>query len=254
MVYTITLGFCPARILEASLENYYATRAIKDSFCHVLLDQHYPIEKEANRTLIKALCSKYGIKYVDAGKNLGLHEGFNLALRSIDLNPEDKVIAFDPDSYPESYGWDEALCDALDEKEIGWATVMNPRCEEELRKYGFDMINRPGKAELWITRRDIVNSTCAWRGDFLIKSKGLIENRPFYGHLEAPMWAKLQEQNLKWAFLYGFKESDHLRFMHDREYVEYKWAHAHLKEWDGDFESWLAAGKPLSDRAPVFLP
>jgi len=77
---------------------------------------------------------------------------------------------------------------------------------------------------------------------------GICEDRPFYGHLEAPMYHKIKEGlGLEWAFVHGFPDTDELRLMHDREYVEYKWVHAHDQTWDGDFESWLEAGKPMKN-------
>ncbi len=253
MVYVITLGFAPHRIWTPSLFSYGMGKTVVAR--HLFLDQNYPLDKDANSAELKSICDALGIEYLNAGRNLGLHEGFNYVLRSIDLKPDDVVIALDPDSMCEVAGWDEALCDALKIPDVGWATLMNPRCEDELKKYGYDVGVTLGGKEVWFTRQAIVNSICAWRGDFLIHSKGLTENRPFYGHLESPMYEKLKAAKLRWAFLVGYPETDQQRLIEDRIYQIYKWEHAHLQSWHGDFESWLAAGSPRSEEDdPAKLP
>ena len=255
MIYVFTLGFAPARILEKSFEQLYKTTSLgSKNFVHVYLDQHYPIDKERNMGACRIICDMYGITYIDAGKNLGLHVGFNKMLDLVNLKPDDVVIAYDADSFPTESGWDSALISVLSDPNFGWVTIMNPRCKQELIENGYE-VHDVAAYEVWTPRKDIVNSTCAWRGDFLIRSKGLHESRPFYGHLESSMWGKPNEQGLRWGFLPAFPESDHLRDLHDRDLVVYKWCHAHLKSWDGDFESWLAAGKPNpEDNAPARLP
>jgi hypothetical protein len=254
-VVTLSLGFAPARLVDLSLTAYRKTRNPDLPYEHVLLDQHYPVDKEANRQAVRQLCDLYDVEVLDAGRNLGLHEGFNWALRQLRLQPQDIVIAYDLDSLPLTPGWDMALVRAIAGDETGkivWASLLNPRSEADLRARGFDRRQIDGYLELWVTKTAVTNSICAWRYGWLQSVGFLQEPRAFYGHLEAAMFSRLGDR--QWAFLPGWTESDELRNQHDRAYVVYKWCHSHLNSWPGDFESWLAAGSPNPEDAPDRLP
>lgn len=252
MIFVFTLGFAPHRILKKGLDQFKLTSTT--GHLHVYLNQHYPINKVENEHACDLERFMNGILRLDHGKNLGLHIGFNALLEYVKPKPDDVVIAYDPDSFPIQKGWDKAMVDVLKDKSFGWITIMNPRCKRELLEFGYteEVVNGH---RVWVTKKDIVNSTCAWRAEFLIKTQGLHESRPYYGHLESVMWNKMKAMNLKWGFLVDFEESDELRDLHDRDYIVYKWCHSHLSSWDGDFESWLLAGKPNpEDNAPEQLP
>ncbi len=253
-VITISLGFVPARILAPSLDAYRATRNPALSYRHYLLDQHYPVDKEANRIAIREICRREGVEVLDAGRNLGLHLGFNEAMRMIAPAPDDIVIAYDPDSTPTTPGWDMALVRAIlgdPWQKIVWASLMNPRSEADLHARGFTKSASDGFIETWKTHAAVTNSICAWRAGWLQKVGGLSEPNAWYGHLESSMWAKLQATQSDWAFLPGWREVDSLRDLHDRSYVVWKWVTAHLGSYTGDFESWLAAGSPNPEDHPT---
>jgi hypothetical protein len=252
-VKILTLGFMDSGIIEKSFSQLYATKNPVLKTEHHVLWQHYPINKDRNFDELKSICKKYGAILHDAGKNLGLHDGFNYLVRAARCGPGDIVIGYDPDSYPTESGWDMALVRAIwGSTDTVWASLMNPRSREELTARGYDRAKVDGHIEVWKAKTAVVNSVCAWSVDWL-KSVGMLtENRPFYGHLESAMWGKLGKK--RWAFLPGWGESDHLRWAHDQKYIEYKWVHAHLKTWDGDFESWLNAGAPIKETAPPKLP
>lgn len=244
-VFCITMAFMPERMVRRSLAAHASTRNPALAYPHYLLDQHYPIEKLSNRAALRHLAAEYGLEVLDAGRNLGLHDGFNWALQQIAPHDDDIVIAYDPDSIPTATGWDLALVRAL-EGSSGvnvWSSLMNPRSLADLTERGYDVGTVDGYLKTWATRTAVTNSVCAWRVGWLRKVGFLQEARPWYGHLESVMWSKLGGK--RWVFLPGWPESDELRDEHDISYVHYKWAHSHLKSWDGDFESWLKAGSPL---------
>lgn len=256
-IFAVTLGFMPVRILERSLRRYAATRHGGLEYRHVLLDQHYPLDKEANRAAVRALCRELEIEVLDAGRNLGLHHGFNYVLQQLSPAPDDIVIAYDGDSTPLGQGWDLALVRAIlgdPERKIVWASLSNPRSAKDLAERGYSEKLIDGHLPVRITKTAVTNSVCAWRFGWL-QSVGLLsEPSAFYGHLEAAMFSKLGSN--QWAFVRDYVESDELRDLHDRAYVVYKWCHAHLRSWPGDFESWLAAGSPNPEdkSAPSRLP
>ncbi len=250
------MAFMPERMVRRSLAAHAATKNPAFKYPHYMLDQHYPIDKAANRAALRRLASEYGLEVLDAGRNLGLHDGFNWALREIAPHDDDIVIAYDPDSMPTALGWDLALVRAL-EGSSGmnvWASLMNPRSLLDLEERGFTRGQVDGYLETWATKESVTNSVCAWRVGWLRSVGFLQEARPWYGHLESTMFNKLGGK--RWVFLPQWGESDQLRDDHDIQYIHYKWAHAHLKSWDGDFESWLAAGSPMPNEkdAPSILP
>lgn len=244
-VYAITLCFNKPSVVEASLRRFYATKNPSLEVRHVLVDQCYPMpSRSAVTAKLMALAAEFNCILIHPGRNMGLHHGWNWAMNQLPLQPEDILIGYDPDSNPISHGWDMALATALSDPKVGWASLMNTRCEPELRERGFTerMIQH---VQVWRAHRPVVNSICAWRASFLLAAGGLQEPTNYYGHLEAAMWAHLEKQGLEWVFLPGWRENDELRNMADREYLLYKWSHAHLGSWPGDFESFLAAGCPI---------
>jgi len=244
-VITITLGFVPARIWKQSAAAYAATRNPLLRYKHYFVDQHYPLKKEKNRVALRKICEEHGIEVLDPGKNLGLHDGFNWALRQI--NPPDHavIIAYDPDTNPLGQGWDMALVRAIrgDSKQnVVWASLIHEQAAKELEERGYERRKADGYIDLMVTRRPVMNSISAFSYGWLKRVGGLSEPTAFYGHLEAAMYDKLGGRD--WAFLPGWAENEVLRAKQDKEYMTYKWVHAHLQTWKGDFESWLAAGKP----------
>lgn len=254
MVVAISLGFVSARILDHSLQAFYDTKNPNLQIRHFLLDQHYPIDKDRNRAEIRRLCERHGVTVLDAGCNLGLHDGFNWALKKAVRPEDDIVIAYDCDSTPVGQGWDMALVRAIRgdrEQKVVWASLGNPRTMKEIKERGYAEKKADGYLDLWVTKAPIVNSVCAWRIDWLREVGFLSEPRPWYGHLESEMYAKLGQK--QWAVLPQWSESDHLRDLHDRAYVVYKWHLSHLKTTDADFETWLKTW-PGEDLAPSQLP
>lgn len=248
MVHFITLGFAPSRILEKGMQYFYETiKTPVENYQHHYLEQCYPVDKASNIEACVNVVSALNMIYYSKGLNLGLHQGFNHILNNIDLKDDDIIIAYDPDFHPLREGWDVALVNVLKDPRIGWATLANPQSVREMTERGYEAGNINGET-VWITHSAVTNITCGWKASFLKRAGGLTENRPFYGHLEAPMFHALTVQGLFWAFVHGYPDSDDLRNMHDQDYTDYKWVHAHEQTWNGDFESWLNAGKPREDK------
>lgn len=257
MIYAISLAFMPARIVRESFEAFYATCNPELPLFHVLLDQHYPVDKAENQVELEAICGEFDVAYLRAHQNLGLHRGFNFCLEELAVTASDIVIGYDPDSHPVSEGWDMALVRAIQgdpEARIVWASLMNERAYPEILKRGYDQRVVDGYIEVWEPKQPTVNSICAWRCDWLLEHGGLDQPRPYYGHLESTMWNRLGPYS--WAFLTGWSETDEIRDLHDRDYVHWKACHSHLQSFDRDFEAWLESGKPippgvsLPDRIP----
>lgn len=255
MIYTITLGFVPARIWERSLDAYQRFKSPGLDYVHIFVDACYPIDEIENRRQLHKLCADNGVKVISPGRNLGLHGNFNFALNHIGFGCDDIIIAYDADSSPISPGWDRALVDALRiDPRLAWSSLLNSRSKRELAQRGYDR-RFANQIELWVTKTAVVNSICAWKGSFLKSTGGLHEPNAYYGGLEVDMFPRMKALGLEWGFLPQYEEDDSLRDMEDEEYRKYKWAHAHLNQWPGDFKSFLEAGCPINDpAAPHRLP
>lgn len=256
-VHTITLGFAPSRIWGQSMARYAAARNPDLVYKHWWVHNHYPVDKQRNEAENAMICRRYGVEWIDPGRNLGLHDGFNWALAQIKPQPEDIIIAYDPDSFVETPGFDMALVRAIrgdPERKAVWSSLMNPRSERDLLARGYRPRKADGYLDLWATKAAVTNSVCAFSAAWLAKVGGLTEPGPWYGHLEAAMHSQLGKS--EWVFLPGWRESDKLRDLHDRAYVVYKWELSHTKTTQLDFESWLAGWDPVADtsHAPTKLP
>ena len=244
-IHAITLAFANEAILERSIEAFHTTRNPDLRIDrHVIVDQHYPLRYEVVRACLDRLAVRFPtIEIVDPGRNLGLHDGFNWALKALDPHDDDIVIGYDGDSLPIKPGWDMALVRALSARRrdqlgsIVWSSLANPRTIADIKLRGYDRVKVDGYLELWLTRTAITNSVCAWRVGWLRKVGWLQEPKAFYGHLESTMWGKLAGN--RWAVIPDWPESDELRKLHDRLYVIYKWRHSHLSNWPGDFASFI---------------
>lgn len=250
-VYAITLCFNNPAVVAASLDRFYQTRnpdlILKQ---HLLIDQHYPLpSKDETRRAVQAVADRHGCRVLRPERNLGLHDGWNWACSHLDLQDDDILIGYDPDSWPLTPGWDMALVTALSkDRRAGWASLTNVRSRRELeQKSCFEERVTDGYLRVWSTRLPVVNSVCAWKWGFLRKCGGLWEPKAYYGHLETWLFDRLKEQALDWVFLVDWTEDDTLRGRTDLEYIRWKWAHSHLGTWPGDFESFLAAGCPMPE-------
>lgn len=257
-VYAIVMAFMDSDIINKSLMAFHETKNIDLPVKVYILNNHYPLNYEINQIKLKEIAKRYGAKLLDPGKNLGLHNGFNFCVDQIKPDDNDILIGYDPDSLPLQYGWDMALVRAIlgdPAKRAVWSSLMNPRSLKDISDRGYDKRKADGYIEIWETKLPVTNSICAFHAGWLKSVGGLQEHSNFYGHLESCMYEKLDRKKQGWVFLPGWTESDCLRDSHDRDYVIYKWCHSHLKSWDGDFKSWLEAGKPFEDKpAPKRIP
>jgi GT2 family glycosyltransferase len=243
-LFTVTLAYAPAATLRAGIERFYETRDTDD--WHLVIDQHYPSQSgEPASMAIAELRQQYGFAYLDPGKNLGYHGGFNAGMeffRDI-MKDRDALVCYDPDSWPEEHGWDRAIRNAMETfPELGTCGIMGPIGHREIRERGYTVAGSIGNRVIWRSQEAIIASLQAWRVGFIRQSGGFQEPNPYYGGIEAAMWAHLKQQGLDWGVLPYFNDSDRLRKQKDPRYREWQWAHAHLKTFQGDFAEFLTSG------------
>ena len=260
MIYIVSLIYAPPRIYNRSMRELYESElweyatirwpepvaAIQNlislddaaSFkkksisrsMHVILDQHYPLN---SRRIRQADFPQATI--LDAGRNLGLHEGYNYVFDQIKPNPEDIIIGYSGDSLPPvSYTRD--IFRALELPDVVWATCTVDQNLRELDERGYGRVAEG----VWLAKAPCTNTVCAWRYGWLESVGGLSEPCKYYGHLESHMWAKLKQTGERWAFLPRCRLKQDPSFPdHDELYTLWKYHHAHKRDFDGDFKEFL---------------
>jgi hypothetical protein len=250
-VWTITLCHNDPEIISDSLRQYYATKSPKVETIHVLVDQHWPINKIACKRSLESLARDYKCVLLDPGRNLGLHDGFNWAMNQFAIPDNAGIIGYDPDSWPIQSGWDEAMCKAfMGDPTINWISLWHQHAYSQLIAEGaaYANIETINGIELQTLKRAVMNSVCMFRAGWLKSVGGLYEGNKYYGGLEVAMWEKIKPG--RWVFLPGFLED--LR-LHDRVhpwYREYKWRHAHLRDFTGTFEEYVTLRESTDPSQP----
>jgi hypothetical protein len=228
MNYILILGFANRPTAERTLAEFMRTKTSDAQV--VVLDNHYPGMSD----FWLSWCTENDAMYIDAGKNLGLHHGLNFMLKQLGAKKGDKIIGFDPDTNPETVGWDEALFRALDIQNVVWASLWNDHSAGEMRERGWTGSVENG-LNIWQTHKPVVNSICAFDVGWVLDVCGFQEPTEYYGGLECAMFALLKK---RWVWLCDYKEGKFDVDLQDIEYKNYKWAHAHLG-WQGSFDTWL---------------
>lgn len=232
-----------SEIVADSIAQYYRTKSKEVETVHVLLDQHWPLEREKTREHLQAIAKQYGCLYIDSGRNRGLHEGFNYALSQLTIPDNAMVIGYDPDSYPVTIGWDMAMCEVfVADPRIQWLSLWHQHATRQLLHEGagmhLEMIHGHRVRQV---SRAVMNSVCGFRMGWLRRIGGLYEVLPKYGGLEVHMWPKIDG---RWVFLEDFQEQPALYDRMNPLYKEWKWRTAHLGEPQIDFGEWLKLSRP----------
>lgn len=248
-LFTVTLAYAPSLILRAGIGQLYRTREMDD--WHLIIDQHWPLDQDNVGHAIRELRIRHKISYIDPGKNLGYHGGFNAAMQFFGdiMRDEDAIVCYDPDSWPEQRGWDRAIFDVMRTRpQVATCGIMGPIGHREVRERGYTEYPYDySGAGYWRPKQAIIASLQAWRVGFIRSICGFHEPNPFYGGIEAEMWAHLERKGLQWAVLPKFSDSDRLRQQKDPQYREWQWAHAHLKNFHGDFGEFLQSGMKVEN-------
>ncbi len=243
-VWMLTCGFNRVDIAQEALARIYCTKHLGgEGFKHVFLNQHYPFDKKRNAEQLRALCEgQYGGRWMDAGRNLGLHEGLNYMLETLgaEIGERDYIIMADLDNYPREEGWDEALIRVLHaDPTIGQTTLWNPTLDTHPHGISWHSERVVNGIRVKIPNNAFVRTITAWRAREIRKLGGWIEPVAFWGHLESAMTEKYRRLGLGDAYLPDFFESSAPCSRINPEYHEWKVAHAHHYTVKVDLEQWL---------------
>lgn len=244
MYHVLVISLChnDPNLIEKSLDQLQATRDKTNvQMDIVMVDQHWPIDKENTHLRLKEIAAKNNAKLLDFGKNLGLHKGFNAAFLSQNFPDNGMVIGYDPDTWPVTYGWDKAMCDTfVSDPSIGWLSLWNESSDREIIEQQKGLKTAViGGHTVHVLDYAVMNSICGFRSGWLKKVGGLVEPNEFYGGVECAMWNHLQEHKMKWVFMRDFKEIPELRWRAPRAYIVWKDLHGREGTVKVSFEDWL---------------
>lgn len=251
-IWLFTPSFCKADLLEDCLKHIYLEKFSKDiwsSLLHVIIDNHYPVDQENNSRRLKELAAKYGCIYVDSGKDLGLHEGVNNAMKVVGVKSEDFFIGCDPDDRP-SHGWIQALVRTMTADPSIAVLGLNFWVIEWRKGQGALTEKQVGEDTVWVHPGVEMWNIAAFRTSWLLEIGGLKQPNAYYGGLEAHLHHHMAIRGLKLAYLPEYRsdaaalDRDNPLFF-DADYRQ--WKTDHVAGFKGSFEEWLKQhrkGKP----------
>ena len=240
-LWTITLLYNRPAIVQEAIGQYYKTRGLGgEGFQHVFVQHHYPFDKKRTREETKKVCEGVGGLYLDPGKNLGLHDGFNWAMAQLPIEDHHYVIMYDGDNFPVNPGWDDALVRTLfyDEK-LTWTTLWNPEIKNTHGRLRWERRTIVDHIRVWTPSAPYVKTVSAWKAGRLKEIGGFSEPTGYWGHLESAMHNKIRPRGWLDAFLPDYYESSAPSHRIDPEYHAWKVAHAHTFKVKVDLEQWL---------------
>lgn len=235
--FAISLCHNDPEVIKESIEQFYKTTS--GNIRHGLLDAHWPINKEGTRAVMEELREKYGCEIYDAGKNIGLHSGFNFVFEQMKVPRDSLIIMYDPDSFPISQGWDWAMLDIIKaDPTMAWLGLWHPHCEVELKQEKRAVYENIAGFNVWTAHTPCMISVNAFNSNFLHDVGGLSEPCPLYGGLEVEMFPKLTDLGYRQGFLEDYKEIGN-HFKINPHYTDWKRQTTHGGEEQIPFPEWL---------------
>lgn len=240
-VWLITPSFCKANLLAKFLEHIYKTPP-KTEFTHIIIDNHYPIDKETNRKKILTLAMGYKCKYIDSGKDLGLHRGLNNAIIKAGIEPGDILVGCDPDDLP-SPGFLDIFYEVMKE---------DPRLAVSCASFG--VIEQRVKEGVPFAKREIAGhpilihptiemwNVAAFNMQFIFDMGGFHQSHAYYGGIEVALQQAWNRRGMYYGYLPEINSEYAMvdrtdKTLFDPEYRE--WKTAHIGGFKGSFEEWL---------------
>lgn len=240
--WLFTPSFCKAAMLRDLMEHIHRSPKDLEGMTHVVIDNHYPVNKEKNREEIRSIAHQYGAIYVDSGFDRGLHDGINNAMKFVGVTPEDTFIGCDPDDRP-SPGWTEALL-AVRKADPKIAVLALNFWVIDMRKkqHGLPVKSVAGHNVIYHPSVECWN-VAAFDLKLIFESGGFREPNKYYGGLELALQEAWRKKGQCLAYL------EHIRSdaavvdrndprVYDADYGTWKLDHA-TKGFTESFETWL---------------
>ncbi len=237
--------FNNTRTMSLGLERCYAMSSGTQPITHVLLDQHYPLNRGETKRFIDNFAKAKGALVLDPGKNLGLHRGWNWACEQLELHhglkDDDILLGVDPDSWPLTRGWEAAMVKALEnwqQTKVPWVGVASEVLHHlpgaTWRDWELNGLKvRTPDQNCWF------QSLCAFVWGPLKEIGNFWEPNDWYGDLEKNLHPRYRAKGWEFAWLMDYwDEPRKLDSLEDPEYAEWKEALAHRGDTNLDFKDY----------------
>lgn len=241
-IWAMTMSYNQKDLIERSLSSFYGS-CVSKIYNHILCDQRYPLPSaHENEAFLHDMCDLYGLEYFTVGKNLGYHEMQNEVIRRFPLSDEDILINYDPDSMIQdgSEDWLSAIELAFTrDPTLAVVGLNNTTIDRELNERGYFDEHIGDLLTLRFMKMPVIMSIVAWKVGFIREVGGLKESSSMYGGIETTMFPILCAHGKRWAVLKDYWEDISLNRQADPEYNAWKHRHGYLRNFEGDFESYL---------------
>lgn len=240
--WIVTPAFCKAAVLEENFKNIASAPPM--GYKRVIIDGHYPVDKDENRKRIQQLCADYGAVYLDPGCDLGLHKNLNYAIDTLGIGPEDVMYGLDPDDFP-APGSIEKI-EAIMQADRGIAVCANgwSLIDQRVREGRLTMAAVAGHV-VYFHKSVEMFRCCGWNMRFIHSlPQKFHQPNNYYGGLESYLFPKWAAQRLKLAYIQDTCDNITL----DRSNPNYfdpalrKYKDAHLSGFKGSFEEYIRSG------------
>ena len=244
-LYIITVMHMDYQIIVNSLNKFMSTTSFNrpEITEWVFVDNCYPINPEQTSSVINTLCdimNGFGIKcdVIKPSKNLGGHGGSMFAVEyfksKYDIQYNDLILGYDPDSIPKEQFWLNAMIDVMTtDMKMAYLSLTHIAIKNNEKEKTFEMINN--LLVMYFKVPEMFNVTI-FRAGFLMEV-GLESPVEFYGHIESVLWQKTRNKNLKNGYLFDHVELEN-PIPHAKEYVDWKRLHA-SGEFTGNFDKYI---------------
>jgi hypothetical protein len=243
-VFVVTSAYCQAGLLAHGLKRFEAIKTPGLIYRHVVVGGHYPFPNKAhNEVCLRRICDAFGVEYMQPEYDLGSAQTQNWCLQQLDIQPGDAFINLDPDAMCSVRGWDKAMFDVLSsDPECALIHCISPPVQDMIDegKTPIEIKHVSGYQLAVPLRPDQFNLTM-WRYSVIHDFGGILQQHPYYGQVEIPMYMAIREKGFYNAYLLGFREDERGKDMHDPEFTMWKRAHAHDMTYMGKFEEYCQA-------------
>lgn len=234
-VWVVTLCHVDIHVLDASLNEFYATTKYDEFYTHILVDHHWPINTWQHRHDLLYLAERYRCKVMTPYENVGGAGGLNWAMQNLPWKEGDLLLGYDPDSFPKNKNWVTAMADVLKDPKYGGislkinADLFTKEWDREVVNYSHRVM-RPAKGGI-----EMFNVSM-WDME-VIDEIGGFHDIKYYGGVETPLLSKFNRHGFKHGYLEDYTED--LRPVEPHpEYI--KWKSAHVKgDFNGNFCDWV---------------
>lgn len=234
-----TIAFNDMSLVEEAIRLFREQHADWKNIPYVLVDAHWPIDKEKSKFKLREIADNYNLPIIDPGKNRGVDGNWNFVISEMGLKDGDVLVGCDPDGRALQNEWASALMEVFNERDEMYYGACN---ENRFYTHGWHNCSEEhalSSGLKYLTFSRIV----AWSlGGFDIgwvkRVGGIKQLSKHYGGIEDEMHGRCRPHGGNFFKLKDYYDK-HIYDVHV-DYVSWKKHQARFAIGeDIDFESWL---------------